>query len=421
MEQIDKHHKLCRNKYDDKTNNSTILPTSIQSHSLTKNHHNCPYETDYLGVCWPPLPANTDVEIECPSWIPGFITSNKITRTCNSEGEWMNHTFQNCFNNQKFYQMQTLMILTISGYVCSILTCLAALIIFTYLRPLHSSRISMHRNLLFSFLCSSITLLIVYITSQNGNLLQQLQTISNGLLICRALHVLAQYFLTCNYFSIFSWGCYLYEHVASPMRIKISKTLYLHYFISWGIPFFLIIIYSVIRTFFSNTEPKKDFDCWFDNSLFLLLVHGPSIILLILNFLLAIRVLLTLKRKITGIRDINGSDLTHSRQLSAKALLILVPTLGFHFIFFVVKVKSFVRELFYVLGTSYLGTLVACVLCFINQNVKSVIRRRYRNWQALKGLKKDLYHGKPRRQNTYPRSKSISNQTKFCKLVRVLK
>ncbi|KAK1336465.1 hypothetical protein QTO34_002494 [Cnephaeus nilssonii] len=298
-------------------------------------------------LCWNYVAAGTESVQHCPDYFQDFDPSEKVTKICDQDGHWFRHPASNrtwtnytrC-NTNTHERLQPRS--PIAGFESPSLSC---------------QRITLHKNLFFSFVCNSV-ITIIHLTAVANN--QPL--VATDPVGCKVSQFLHLYLMGCNYFWMLCEGVYLHTLIVVAVFAEKQRLLWYH-FLGWvspsvppartwdalpaaGPPYgdtgtacsrpgpgqqrvhvrFPLIpacTHAVGRSLYYNDK------CWISSDTHLLyIIHGPICAALLVNlfFLLNIvRVLIT-KLKVTHQAE------SHLYMKAVRATLILVPLLGIQFV-----------------------------------------------------------------------------------------
>uniref|UniRef100_A0A8D0L2U0 Calcitonin gene-related peptide type 1 receptor n=1 Tax=Sphenodon punctatus TaxID=8508 RepID=A0A8D0L2U0_SPHPU len=278
-------------------------------------------------LCWNDVTAGRLSVQPCPDYFQDFDPSEKVTKICDQNGNWFKHPESNrtwtnytqC-NTRTLEKLKTalnLYYLTIIGHGLSIASLLISLSIFFYFKSLSCQRITLHKNLFFSFVCNSIVT-IIWLTAVANNQ----QFVATNPVSCKVSQFIHQYLMGCNYFWMLCEGIYLHTLIVVAVFVE-KQHLMWYYLLGWGFPLIPACIHAVARSLYYNDN------CWISSESHLLyIIHAPICAALVVNlfFLLNIvRVLIT-KLKVTHQAESNLYMKT------VRATLILVPLLGIEFV-----------------------------------------------------------------------------------------
>ncbi|XP_075464984.1 calcitonin gene-related peptide type 1 receptor isoform X3 [Ascaphus truei] len=327
-------------------------------------------------LCWGDVPAGTPSVQHCPDYFQDFDPSEKVTKTCEKNGywyrhpesnrTWTNYTQCNTFTLVKVKTALNLYYLTIIGHGLSIASLLISLGIFFYFKNLSCQRITLHKNLFFSFVCNSIVT-IIWLSAVANN--QQL--VATNPVSCKISQFIHLYLMGCNYFWMLCEGIYLHTLIVVAVFAE-KQHLMWYYLLGWGFPLIPACIHAVARSLYFNDN------CWLSSDTHLLyIIHGPICAALLVNFfflLNIVRVLIT-KLKVTHQAESN------LYMKAVRATLILVPLLGIEFVLFPWKPDGRIAEEVYDyvmhILMHYQGLLVATIFCFFNGEVQAILKRHW--------------------------------------------
>ncbi|KAM3857097.1 calcitonin gene-related peptide type 1 receptor-like [Diretmus argenteus] len=327
-------------------------------------------------LCWDDTEAGFITEQHCPDYFQDFDPKEVASKVCNETGHWgrhpqsnrtwTNYTKCNAHTVQGRTTAMNLFYLVLIGHGLSLTSLFISLAIFFHYQSLSCQRITLHKNLFFSFVLNSIITIIWLTAVANNQELMQSNSVS-----CKVIMFIHLYLLSCNYFWMLCEGIYLHTLIVVAVFAE-KQHLMWYYLLGWGFPLVPALIHAIARRCYYNDN------CWIrsDTSL-LYIIHGPICAALLVNlfFLLNIvRVLIT-KLKVTHQAE------SSLYMKAVRATLILVPLLGIQFVLIPYKPQERVAlEIFqYVMNIlmHYQGLLVATIFCFFNGEVQCVLRRHW--------------------------------------------
>ncbi|XP_067227768.1 calcitonin gene-related peptide type 1 receptor [Chanodichthys erythropterus] len=326
-------------------------------------------------LCWADSAPGTAVQL-CPTYFHDFDPAEKVTKVCDSDGQWFRHPESNrlwsnytlCteYTKQKLKLSYVLYYLTLVGHVLSIISLLISICIFSYFKCLSCQRITLHKNMFTSFILNSfatISWFYFFIGEQ--------QTITDSSQItCKILASLMYYTFCTNYFWMLCEGIYLHNLIIVAVFVG-EQQLGWYYILGWGFPVIPAVTQAVARLLFHDDR------CWTMNTNLLYIIHGPIHVALVVNLFFLLNIVRVL---ITKLR------VTHQTESSVymkvvRATIILVPLLGAQFILMPLQPSGrfslAVYELFMNIFMHYQGLLVAVIFCFCNAEVQSALRRKF--------------------------------------------
>ncbi|XP_042328126.1 pituitary adenylate cyclase-activating polypeptide type I receptor isoform X5 [Sceloporus undulatus] len=354
--------------------------------------------------------------------IPGF----KVSRNCTEKGwsEPFPHYYDACGfienenvsdYNQDYYYLSVKALYTV-GYSTSLVSLTTAMVILCRFRKLHCTRNFIHMNLFVSFILRAISVFIkdgVLYAEQDSNHCF-VSTVE-----CKAVMVFFHYCVMSNYFWLFIEGLYLFTLLVETFFPE-RRYFYWYTIIGWGTPTICVTVWAVLRLHFD------DVGCWDINGNTALwwVIKGPVVASIMINFLLFVGIIIILVQKLQS-PDIGGNESSiyfscvqkcycksnranqHSCRMSelstitlrlARSTLLLIPLFGIHytvFAFYPENVSKRERLVFELGLGSFQGFVVAVLYCFLNGEVQSEIKRKWRSWKVNRYFAVDFKHRHP--------------------------
>ncbi|XP_024116173.1 calcitonin gene-related peptide type 1 receptor [Oryzias melastigma] len=338
-------------------------------------------------LCWEDTPAGTFAAQNCPNYFDDFDPTEKATKYCGEDGQWFRHpdtnrTWSNytlCNENTKakLKSAYILFYMAIVGHALSIASLLISLAIFFYFRSLSCQRITLHKNLFFSYVLNSALTIIYLVTVVNNP-----KVVARNPVGCKVLHFFHMYMLGCNYFWMLCEGIYLHTLIVVAVFAE-EQHLHWYYLLGWGFPLVPVSIHAVAR--------KKYFDdnCWMSVETHLLYaVHGPIVAALLVNLFFLLNIIRVL---VTKLRDTHRAE-SNMYMKAVRATLILVPLLGIQFVIFPWRPENrLAGEVYeYVMHIlmHYQGLLVATIFCFFNGEVQGALKRQWMQYKTQWGQRR---------------------------------
>ncbi|XP_018616046.1 calcitonin gene-related peptide type 1 receptor [Scleropages formosus] len=334
-------------------------------------------------LCWGDSSPGTVIQF-CPAYFQDFDPLEKVTKVCNSDGEWFRHPESNriwsnytlctAYTKEKLTQAYTLYYLAVVGHGLSMVSLLISLFIFFYFKSLSCQRISLHKNLFISFILNSICTVIWL-----SNVTNHQKLMDSNATACKVLSFLILYTLGTNYFWMLCEGIYLHTLIIVAVFVG-EQHLDWYYILGWGFPIIPTVTHAVARWLFYNDK------CWISSDTALLyIIHGPIHAALVVNLIFLLNIVRVLITKL---------KVTHSAQSNAymkavRATLILVPLLGVQFVLvpwqpkepIAKPVYEFIMHIF----MHFQGLLVAVIFCFFNGEVQAVLKRHWKQYRTQSG------------------------------------
>ncbi|XP_026576110.1 pituitary adenylate cyclase-activating polypeptide type I receptor-like isoform X2 [Pseudonaja textilis] len=356
-------------------------------------------------TCWKPALIGEVVFVKCPALFTvvnldydGSVDFKLVSRNCTQEGwsEPFPHYYDACGfdendtsigNGQAYYYLSVKALYTV-GYSTSLVSLTTAMVILCRFRKLHCTRNFIHMNLFVSFILRAISVFI-----KDGVLYAEQD--SNHCLIstveCKAVMVFFHYCVMSNYFWLFIEGLYLFTLLVETFFPE-RRYFYWYTIIGWGTPTICVTVWAVLRLHFD------DIGCWDmnDNTALWWVIKGPVVASIMINFLLFVGIIIILVQKLQS-PDIGGNESSIYLRL-ARSTLLLIPLFGIHytvFAFYPENVSKRERLVFELGLGSFQGFVVAVLYCFLNGEVQSEIKRKWRSWKVNRYFAVDFKHRHP--------------------------
>ncbi|CDQ94526.1 unnamed protein product, partial [Oncorhynchus mykiss] len=351
-------------------------------------------------LCWDDTEAGFTSEQHCPDYFQDFDPSEMVTKICSENGHWFLHPDSNrtwtnytrCNEHTKEGRMtaMNLFYLALIGHGLSLISLFISLGIFFNFKSLSCQRVTLHKNLFFSFVLNSvITIIWLTAVANNQELVQRNPT------SCKVSVFIHLYLFGCNYFWMLCEGIYLHTLIVVAVFAE-KQHLMWYYLLGWGrflgsprlgfLPRFLTF-YGVFPSHSASTSALVSFSLSFSfkvNLFFLLNI---------------VRVLIT-KLKVTNQAE------SSLYMKAVRATLILVPLLGIQYVLLPYKpeerVSSEIYDYIMHILMHYQGLLVATIFCFFNGEVQGVLRRHWKQYRMQFGS--TLTHSDAMRSASYTAS-----------------
>ncbi|KAM4029064.1 LOW QUALITY PROTEIN: pituitary adenylate cyclase-activating polypeptide type I receptor-like [Anomaloglossus baeobatrachus] len=379
----------------------------------------CPGMWDNI-TCWMPAVVGKIAFIRCPAWfsmieseddmdlsdrqsqleslenLEELQSEGVISRNCTESGwsEPFPHYSDACgFDlnqtgpDQDTYFLSVKALYTV-GYSTSLVALTTAMVILCRFRKLHCTRNFIHMNLFVSFILRAISVFIkdeVLYAEQDSNHCH-VSTVE-----CKAVMVFFHYCVMSNYFWLFIEGLYLFTLLVETFFPE-RRYFYWYTIIGWGTPLICVTI-SVLRLHFDDQGI-----CWEMNNNVALwwVIKGPVIGSIMINFVLFVGIIIILVQKLQS-PDIGGNESSIYLRL-ARSTLLLIPLFGIHYTVFAFSPENVSKRerLVFELGLgSFQGFVVAILYCFLNGEVQSEIKRKWRSWKVNRYFAVDFKHRHP--------------------------
>uniref|UniRef100_H3C5M9 Adenylate cyclase activating polypeptide 1a (pituitary) receptor type I n=1 Tax=Tetraodon nigroviridis TaxID=99883 RepID=H3C5M9_TETNG len=352
----------------------------------------CPWMWDNL-TCWQAASVGEVVVVSCPELFHDVMSPEdeigKVSRNCTEDGwsEPFPHYIDVCFfydNTTKpdMYYASVKALYTV-GYSTSLVSLTTAMVILCRFRKLHCTRNFIHMNLFVSFILRAISVFI-----KDGVLYAQEDSdhCFTHTVACKAVMVFFHYCVMSNYFWLFIEGLYLFTLLVETFFPE-RRYFYWYTIVGWGTPTICVTVWAVLRLHFNDTG------CWDtnENTALWWVIKGPVVASIMINFVLFIGIIIILVQKLQS-PDIGGNESSIYLRL-ARSTLLLIPLFGIHYTVFTFSPEEVSKKerLVFELGLgSFQGFVVAVLYCFLNGEVQSEIKRKWRSWTVNQYFAVDL-------------------------------
>jgi len=363
----------------------------------------CPPKWDNAS-CIPPTMAGETAVFPCMSVFKGETYSPHFnaSRECYLNGTWAPSTDYNdclCNSTQECSEdflddghnhLDISIIIYFVGYVLSFIALCCALAIFLSFREMRCLRHKIHVGLFCAFGLSALNWIF---TKSLPEIAVFILPIFDRV-YCGSWVITFFFHLACFYW-MFLEGMYLFLQVQFPLSLVSIK--YKHFIIfGCGGPIVNIAIWVGLRVLSYEPNGKNDIikDCPFieKKELDFFIFEIPIVFILICNsfFLIWIMVIVVSK-----LRQNTAMDHDRKHWKAAKALIIVMPMLGFGYLVTMVgpdkdstpcayTVFQIVRSV--VLSTQ--GLVISLPYCFLSGEVQNVVLSHYRRWQLMRTVGK---------------------------------
>ncbi|XP_043917958.1 vasoactive intestinal polypeptide receptor 2 [Protopterus annectens] len=345
----------------------------------------CGGEWDNL-TCWRPAEIGETVLNPCPKLFKDLYNSKgNISRNCTLSG-WSDifpPLLIACdYSNSK--ETETMMlfytrvqVIYTLGHSVSLIALTTGSIILCFFRRLHCTRNYIHLNLFISFILRAVSVLvkdqILYSTS-NPYESEQCSVNTLSWVACKTSLVFFQYCIMANFFWLLVEGLYLLTLLVVIFTENRHFILYL--LLGWGIPTIFVFTWSLTRIYLEDTG------CWDTNDHIVpwWLIKGPILFSISVNFIIFLCIIRILVQKLSS-ADVGGNDQSQYKRL-AKSTLLLIPLFGVYYIVFAFSpphsVLAKYQIQFELCVGSFQGLIVAVLYCFLNSEVQTEIKRKWR-------------------------------------------
>ncbi|XP_027975172.1 growth hormone-releasing hormone receptor [Eumetopias jubatus] len=337
----------------------------------------CPSTWDGL-LCWPMAGSGEWVTLSCPDFFSHFSSEpGAVKRDCTIMG-W-SEPFPpypvacpvplELLTEEKSY-FSTVKIIYTLGHSISVATLCVAIAILVALRRLHCPRNYIHTQLFVTFILKAGAVFLKDATLFHG---ENTDHCSFSTVLCK-VSVASSHFAT---MTNFSWLLVEAVYLTCLLASKSPSTRRAFWWLvlaGWGLPLLFTGLWVCCKLAF------EDVACWDldDSSPYWWIIKGPIVLSVGVNFGLFLNIIRILLRKL---EPAQGSLHTKSQYWRlSKSTLLLIPLFGIHYVIFNFLPDSagLGIRLPLELGLgSFQGFIVAILYCFLNQEVRTEISRRW--------------------------------------------
>ncbi|XP_043855381.1 vasoactive intestinal polypeptide receptor 1 isoform X2 [Dromiciops gliroides] len=347
-------------------------------------------------TCWPPAAWGQLVVMPCPKIFEIIFQSHggNVTRNCTMDG-WTamapapyaiacGPNNSSIPDDEKFFYDTVKTAYTV-GHSLSVIALAIAIVILCVFRKLHCTRNYIHMHLFTSFILRAVAVFIKDVVLFPGS---EYDHCMEGSVGCKATIVFFQYCIMANFFWLLVEGLYLHTLLAISFFSE-RKYFWGYILIGWGVPGLFVTAWTLTRLYFD------DIGCWDNiNSPYWWIIKAPILISILLNFIFFILIIRILVQKLHPPDKGKNESSQYSRL--AKSTLLLIPLFGVHYIMFAFFPDNFneeVKLVFELILGSFQGFVVAVLYCFLNGEVQSEFKRKWRRWHLEQFLGPDVkYH-----------------------------
>ncbi|XP_048754423.1 corticotropin-releasing factor receptor 2-like isoform X2 [Ostrea edulis] len=368
---------------------SSVNVTRAKNDTYCEPHHD-------LVHCWYAAKANTTVTASCPPEI-GAPEHVVAVRVCGANGNWENITdYQQCIDFLDKIQpthetdltplttehSKAVLVMRDIYFGCSLISlfCLCiTLFVFCYFRSLQCSRVTIHKHLVVSFILRFIIIVFLFEPLVFGHDVYYMRVDW----FCKLIIVLSQYIMVSNNFWMFVEGLFLHNSIVVTV-FSTDAPFNIFCAIGWGLPGIIAVSWAVAMNFTVFTP------CWQNNSRssYSYIVSGSILLALIVNVFFLINIIRVL---VTKLRANNTHESSRIKK-AIRATVILMPLLGLTNLIMAFNPKDggsyvSVYQVTNVVLHSNQGILISIFYCFLNGEVRKVIRQKYRRMKIQRILK----------------------------------
>lgn len=339
--------------------------------------------------CWPATPGGHYAVISCPE-VPGVDATKNATKYCFPNGTWMSKANYNAcmphgiadendieFQGELATDYVSRIIYNL-GFSISTVALAIALFIFTHFRSLRCLRNVIHCHLIVTFILRNVVWFVLQHTLVPIVANQETWA-------CKLQVAVFNYAQMTNFFWMLVEGLYLHIIIVWTYSADKIRRWYL-IVLGWGIPLLIIAVWSSLRIYSTSIQQIKSSDlqdCWLPYNTSQMdpldYIHiVPTLLVLAINMLFLATIIWVL---VTKLRASNSLETIQLRKV-VKATLLLLPLLGITYLLFlysptddkaVVEAHKFINTFL----QSFQGFFVALFYCFLNEEVKSVLKKKF--------------------------------------------
>uniref|UniRef100_A0A3Q0RK19 Vasoactive intestinal peptide receptor 1a n=1 Tax=Amphilophus citrinellus TaxID=61819 RepID=A0A3Q0RK19_AMPCI len=383
MNEIEKERSICEAQIENRTTGCSGIWDKI--------------------TCWPNADEGEVVTIPCPKYLfdnsgDTYFTDmsrGNLSKTCTPDG-WTSISMLSYIvdcgynpnitmdNDEVFFS--TIKVGYTIGHSVSLISLTVAIIILCLFRKLQCTRNYIHMHLFVSFMLKAVTVFIKDVVLYEVGEADNCQA-SVG---CKAVMVLFHYGVMANYFWLLVEGLYLHALLAVSFFSE-RKYFWWYIIIGWGAPTIFISAWAITKAFLDHPG------CWeiIDDSPWWI-IKTPILFTILVNFFLFICIIRILRQKM-NCPDIGRKESNQYSRL-AKSTLLLIPLFGINYIIFAFipeRIHPQVRMVVDLILGSFQGFVVTVLYCFLNGEVQSEIKRKWRRWMLQRFLGADTKYQQP--------------------------
>uniref|UniRef100_A0A672HYP0 Vasoactive intestinal peptide receptor 1a n=1 Tax=Salarias fasciatus TaxID=181472 RepID=A0A672HYP0_SALFA len=319
-------------------------------------------------TCWPSADVGEVVTIPCPKYL--FYFSRDMTPT----------------GKHQLYNHIVCMVGYTIGHSVSLVSLTVAIIILCLFQKLHCTRNYIHMHLFVSFILKAVAVFIKDVVLYDVG-----ETVNcQSPLVCKAVVAFFHYGIMASFFWLLVEGLYLHALLAVSFFSE-RKYFWWYILIGWGAPTIFISAWVITKAYLNHPgcwEIIHDSPWW--------IIKTPILVTILVNFFLFMCIIRILRQKM-NCPDIGRKESNQYSRL-AKSTLLLIPLFGINYIIFAFipdHIHPQVRLVFDLILGSFQGFVVAVLYCFLNGEVQSEIKRKWRRWMLQRFLGADTKYQQP--------------------------
>lgn len=350
--------------------------------------------------CWPATLAGEISLIQCPRGMEGVDHTQNATRLCTANATWaLKADYNSCLTdpaandniggetNHDFARR----IIYNLGFIVSTITLIIALFIFLYFRSLRCLRNNIHSHLIATFILRN--LLWIMLQHTLWPIVQ-----ADEKWACKLEVALFNYAQMTNFFWMLVEGLYLHIIIVWTYSAdKIRKWYFI--IIGWCLPAVIVAIWVILRTQYQKEDkgadhleacfmPKTKTNGAESNADKLDYIYiSPILFVLGVNILFLGSIIWVLVTKLRSSHSLEHKQL----RKAVKATILLFPLLGITYVIFIwppsnntifIEVHQYINAFL----QSFQGFFVALFYCFLNGEVKTVLKKKMSIFKDTRAL-----------------------------------
>ncbi|KAL0852374.1 hypothetical protein ABMA28_000572 [Loxostege sticticalis] len=208
--------------------------------------------------------------------------------------------------------------------------------------------------------------------------------------LCEISYALLEYAITEMFLWMFIEGLYLNNLVTSNV-LKEHMAYNVYFIVGWSLPLIITIVWAAVTGMHYKNEVVKH--CWYGYNFLPIywIVQGPRLAVVLVNLIFLLNILRVLVIKI---RRTDNTELNKVRK-ALRAAFVLLPLLGITNALDMTEAPldgSVWQFALWSYSTHFLrsfqGFFIALLYCFLNAEVRMVMRKHYENYKAMRETRK---------------------------------
>merc|ERR1739838_1102635 len=336
------------------------------------------------------------------------------------------------------YVYELLEAITTAGHVLSLISLIIAVLLFIVMRRLHCMRVTIHINLMATFLLRAVIwylhipsfmgedfdidyLTKLFVGNHSVDNLAEIEQIysdqcePHNYSWCRIHNLVMNYAVIANNFWVLIEGVYLWVLLQS-FSMPTRKSLIIFILFGWVCPWIPVGIYGM---YMGNDDDK----CWEIKECGGLwwLIKGPQFASLATNFVIFVMVLKIVASKLRGHRHYSHAqaNANNYKWRLTKSTLSLIPLLGISYLLTIfIECSNYgdthviVVKYFENVFSSVQGFLVAVIYCFLNSEIQEEVTKERSRWKLKNEIGK-VRSDPGRASKYYQETTNVTNMTSF--------